>query len=124
MTKQRALQIVLALLGLLFVAGIYPLVLFYAEQPALSMMLSLYFTLGVMLLLAVRHPAEHRSLIAFTAWSSFAHGALMAVQAFQKVIPKHELIGVAVMFIIGSALLALSPAKKTAERAEGVGAGD
>jgi hypothetical protein len=122
MSKQRALQIVLLLVGLLFVAAIYPLVLFYAKQPALGMMLSLYFTLGILLLLAVRHPAEHRSLIAFTAWSSFAHGALMGVQAFKHIIPGHELIGSAVMFVIGIALLALAPAKKTVERPEGMSA--
>jgi hypothetical protein len=29
------------------------------------------------LLLAVRNPAAHRSLIAFTAWSSLAHGVVM-----------------------------------------------
>jgi hypothetical protein len=39
------------------------------------MMLSLYVTLGVFLLIAVRNPSANRSRIAFTAWSSFAHGA-------------------------------------------------
>jgi hypothetical protein len=38
-----------------------------------TMMMSLYFTLGVFLLLAARKPSAHRSLIAFAAWSSFAH---------------------------------------------------
>jgi hypothetical protein len=46
------------------------------------MMMSLYATLGVFLLLAARNPSEHRSLIAFTAWSSFAHAALMADRHF------------------------------------------
>lgn len=31
------------------------------------MMLSLYFTLGILLLLAIRNPAASRSLIAFAA---------------------------------------------------------
>jgi hypothetical protein len=35
------------------------------QEPALSMMLSLYVTLGVFLLLAL-NPSAHRSLIAFT----------------------------------------------------------
>ena len=30
---------------------------------------SLYVTLGILLLLAVRNPAAHRSLIAFAVWS-------------------------------------------------------
>ncbi len=40
--------------------------------------LSLYVTLGIMLLIAVRSPSAYRSVIAFTAWSSFAHGFVMA----------------------------------------------
>ena len=38
----------------------------------------------VFLLLASRNPSENRSLIAFTAWSSLVHAAIMAVQAFQN----------------------------------------
>ncbi len=49
-----------------------------AIKPALSMMLSLYVTLGVFLLLAIRNPLANRSVIAFTAWSSFAHAAVRA----------------------------------------------
>src|SRR6266550_1273135 len=99
MVRERMLKVVLVLLGLVFLAAAYPLVVFYAQEPALAMMLSLYFTLGFFLLLAVRSPAEHRSLIAFSAYSSFAHGAVMAIQAYKKVIPGHEVIGVAVMFV-------------------------
>ena len=74
MVRERMLKVVLVLLGLLFLAAAYPLVLFYAQEPALAMMLSLYFTLGIFLLLAVRSPAEHRShrvygLFELCAWS-------------------------------------------------------
>jgi hypothetical protein len=78
MNRDPTLKIVLALAGLLFVAPIYPMVLFMRQDPALSMMMSLYVTLGIFLLLAVRNPSAHRSLIAFAAWSSLAHAALMA----------------------------------------------
>jgi len=61
--------------GLLFVAGIYPLIELKDEE-AQQMMLSLRVMLGVFLLLAARNPSQHRSLIAFTAWSSFAHAAV------------------------------------------------
>jgi hypothetical protein len=74
--RERALKVVMVLLGLLFCAGVYPLVMFRRQDPALAMMLSLYVTLGVFLLLAVRNPSVNRSVIAFTAWSSFAHGAV------------------------------------------------
>ena len=79
------------------------------------MMLSLYVTLGIFLLLAVRNPSAHRSLIAFTAWSSFVHAAVMAVQAYQNVIQRGELFGVAALVIIGVALIALAPAKPSGE---------
>jgi hypothetical protein len=51
--------------------------MFVKQAPALAMMLSVYVTLGIFLLLAARNPSANRSLIAFTAWSSFARAALM-----------------------------------------------
>src|SRR5262245_15978309 len=80
MKRERVLKVVLVVLGLLFCAGVYPLVLMAKEEPALAMMMSLYVTLGIFLLLAARNPSANRSLIGFTAWSSFAHAAVMAVQ--------------------------------------------
>ena len=68
--------------------------MFVKQEPALAMMLSLYVTLGIFLLLAARNPSANRSLIAFTAWSSFAHAAVMASQAFRNLIARGELIGV------------------------------
>jgi hypothetical protein len=115
MNRELALKIVLALVGLLFFALVYPLAIFMRQEPALSMMLSLYVTLGVFLLLAIRNPLANRSLIAFTAWSSFAHAAVMGSQALLHMIARGELIGVAVLIIIGVALIALAPAKQSME---------
>ena len=121
MNRERALKILLVLVGLLFVAGAYPLLasIGNAHSDVSSgdkMMLSIYVTLGVFVLLAVRNPAAHRSLIAFTAWSSFAHGAVMAVMAFQYPNERVSLLSaVAVLALIGVALLALAPAKPVAE---------
>jgi len=117
MNRERALKVVLALVGLLFSALVYPLVIFARQEPALSMMFSVYVTLGIFLLLAVRDPAANRSLIAFTAWSSLAHAVVMGVQAFRNMISRGELGGVAILVVIGIALIALAPAKQTAERA-------
>src|SRR5881398_458828 len=105
MQRERALKVVLVVVGFLFVAGIYPLIgslLHPADSDTGdTMMLSLYVTLGIFLLLAVRNPSAHRSLIAFAACSSFAHGAVMGVQGFQNVIARRELVGVAAFIIIG-----------------------
>ena len=114
--RERALKVVLELVGLLFLAGIYPVVTSLRQPGAAdgdTMMLSLYVTLGVFLLLAARNPAAYRSLILFTAWSSFAHGSIMAALAFQ--LPSESaglLIAVAVLALIGVSLIALAPAKQ------------
>jgi hypothetical protein len=116
MRRERALKVVLVLVGLLFSAGVYPLMVFTRQEPALAMMLSLYVTLGIFLLLASRNPSANRSLIAFTAWSSFAHAAVMGVQAFRNLIARGELLGVAALVIIGIALIVLAPTKQPVER--------
>jgi hypothetical protein len=117
MKRELALKIVLAVVGLLFIALGYPMVVFIRQAPALSMQFSLYVTLGVFLLLAIRNPSASRSLIAFTAWSSFAHAALMGTQACRNMVARGELVGVAVLVIIGAVLIALAPPKKPLESA-------
>jgi len=81
-----------------------------------DMMLSLYFVLGIFLLIAVRNPAANRSLIAFTAWSSFAHAVVMSALALQpKQANEREgfLGGSVVLVAIGVALILLAPAKQS-----------
>jgi ABC-type Fe3+-siderophore transport system permease subunit len=106
--------------GLLFCAAVYPLVLMAKQDPALAMMMSLYATLGVSLLIASRNPSAHPSLIAFTAWSSFAHATVMGVQAYLSFIARRELIGSAVFIAIGVALIVLAPAKLMRQQSERV----
>jgi hypothetical protein len=114
MIRERALKVVLGLVGLLFVAGIYPLWKFQAN-PGEQMLGAVYVTLGVFLLLALRSPSANRSLIAFTAWSSLVHAATMAVQALRDVIPRVDLLhAVLPLAIIGVALIVLAPAKAKA----------
>jgi hypothetical protein len=128
MNRERALKIVLVLVGLLFLAGVYPLMMSLGQQSHQShsgtepMMLSVYVTLGIFLLLAARNPLANRSLVAFTAWSSFAHAAVMFIQAFQIASERGELlVAVAVLGIVGVALVALAPAKQSAELASAAG---
>ena len=117
MNRKLALKIVLGLVGVLFIAMAYPMGSLMRRDPAAAMMGSLYVTLGVFLLLAIREPAAHRSLIAFTAWSSLAHAGVMAVQEQLKMIGSQELIGVVALGAIGVVLLGLAPAKQVvAER--------
>src|SRR5947209_6156984 len=82
MFRERTLKVVLVLVGVLFSAAILP-VIGGIRDPGHSdtgdtMMMALYFVMGVFLLIAVRNPSVHRSLIAFVAWSSFAHAVVMS----------------------------------------------
>src|SRR3984957_7723516 len=100
MNRELALKIVLALVGLLFIALAYPMVIFIRQAPALSMQFSLYVTLGFFLLLAIRDPSASRSVIAFTAWSSFAHAALVGTQASRNLVARGGLVEKARLVII------------------------
>jgi hypothetical protein len=116
MRRQRALQVLLVLSGLFFVAGIYPLLTSIPQHQQSDygdqMMLAVYFVLGVFLLLAVRRPVAHRSLIAFTGWGTLAHDAVMAVQASQLKQLRSELLPLTVVALLCVALIALVPPKQ------------
>lgn len=116
MRRERMLKVLLVLVGLLFTAAAYPMaqILWYREQPKYetAMGLSVYATLGIMLLLAVRKPSAHRSLIAFAAWSSFAHASVMAMMETFDSGWHGDWPGVVIFSVIGLALLALAPPKQ------------
>lgn len=122
MNRERALKFVMIVVGLLFVAGVYPLVtsLWHWQQSDefVPMLLSVYITLGVFLLIAAHNPWAHRSLISFVAWSSLAHAFVMLIQAINDVAGRPDLFGMsAVLVVIGVPLIALAPAKRSAELA-------
>jgi hypothetical protein len=87
------------------------------------MMLSLYVALAVFLLFSVPNPSAHRSLIAFAAWSSFAHAVAISILGLE--IPNQRvgfLVGSAMLVVIGIALIALAPTKQGVERPSSVAA--
>ncbi|HEY1939871.1 MAG TPA: DUF6632 domain-containing protein [Candidatus Angelobacter sp.] len=118
MIRERALKIVLVLVGLFFSAAAYPAIA-GLHNPVNSdtgdtMQMAIYAALGIFLLMAARNPAAHRSLIAFAAWSSFAHAAVMSILGFK--IPELRsgfLIASAILVVIGVVLIALAPAKRS-----------
>ena len=120
MRRERVLRVALVLVGVTFSAGIFPVAesLWHQNQSmyTFDMMLSLYVALGIFLLIAARNPSANRSLIAFAAWSCFAHAAVMAVTSFSKGGYRGDLWGVAVLLIIGVTLIILAPAKHSGER--------
>jgi hypothetical protein len=115
--RERALQIVLVVLGLAIAgANIYPLVtaLVAGLRPTggttAPMFWTIYATLGVFLVLAARNPSAHRSLIAYAIWSSVAHTAVMALMAIQLPSKRGELLaGVAVTGLSAVLLFVFAP---------------
>ena len=120
MIREWTSKTVLMLGVLLFSTAIYPAI-GGLRDPAHSdtgdtMMMGIYFTLGVFLLIAVRNPTEHRTLIAFAAWSSLA--LVMSVLGFEIATErKGFLIGSAVLVVIGVALIVLAPRKQPRQQA-------
>jgi hypothetical protein len=111
----KYLRVALLLVGLIFTFGIWPLTIvwpsgwaWHAEGRSdyLEMILGVYATLGVFLMIASRDPMAHRSLIWFTVWSSFVHGAIMAVQSVVDTRHIGHLWGDAPALIVVGAVLA------------------
>jgi len=120
MIRDRALRVVLVIVGLLFLATAYPLLAMHLQED-LQMMLSLYVTLGIVLLIASTSPTAHRSLIAFAAWSSLAHAAVMTVQSFHDVSERTHLLSGSLAFaVIGIALIAFAAPARYSQSASTV----
>ena len=121
MWRERVLKVLLVVVGLFFTAGVYPLIgslLHPADSDTGdTMMLSLYAALGIFLLIAVRNPSAHRSVIAFAAWSSFAHAVAMSILGLEIASQRVGfLVGSAGLVVIGVALIVFAPARTSAER--------
>ena len=123
MRRERVLKVVLVVVGLIFVAGVYPLIMSVRSgwqanrEDAEPMGLSLYITMGIFLLVAARNPSANRGVIAFAAWLNIAHAAVMAVMAVH--LPNEReglLIAAAVFGVIDAVLILLAPAKQLGER--------
>jgi hypothetical protein len=115
MLRERVLRVVLILVGLLFLAGVYPLITSIQDgwhankEDAKPMGVSLYVMQGVFLLLAARNPSAYRGVITLTAWLNIAHAATMTVMSIHLPSERHDLlIGSALFGLIGVALIALN----------------
>jgi|SRR6516225_4109688 hypothetical protein len=115
-SKLGPLQVVLVVVGIIFIVGIYPLTILWPSGWAwhmggpsmyLQMILGIYATLGVFLVLAARNPLKNLSLIWFTIWSTVVHGGIMAAQSI--VYPEHRghLFGDVPALLIIAVVLAL-----------------
>jgi hypothetical protein len=86
----------------------------------LQMISGVYAVLGIFLIAAAKNPAENRSLISFTIWSSVVHAAIMAVQALYDGNEHGHLVGdVPALLLVAGVLWFLSPTNQVASRAAG-----
>ena len=123
MKRERALKVVLVIVGLLFCAGVYPLITSVRsgwqanKEDSLPMGLSLYVTMGIFLLVAARNPSANRGVIVFAAWLNIAHAAVMTVMSVHLPNERQDLLIASAVFAgIGAVLTLLAPAKQSVER--------
>lgn len=128
--RVKYLRVALMAIGIVFIVGIYGLVLIWPSGWAwhsgpshslphyLQMILGVYATLGVFLLITSRNPLANLSLIWFTVWSSLVHAGIMAAQALAN--PEHvaHLWGdVPALLIVAAVLAVLTPRTATPQSA-------
>ena len=125
MKRERIRQVILGLAGLVFAGLVYPLssdlwrakwLVQMNDNECEPMFLSFFVVLGVFLLLAVKKPLAHRSLIAFAAWWSIFHAVVMAIQTIESWNRgiHRDYTDVVIAGIIGAVLLAVTPTAREA----------
>lgn len=125
MKGERVRQVVLALVGLTYFALIWFLwgdlwhshwLVAMKGNDCEPMFLSFLVGLGFFLLLTVKKPSAHRTLISFAAWNSLFHATVMAietVEAWRHGVHR-DYTDVVVFVVIGVVLLAAIPPRAAA----------
>ncbi len=119
--KLKYLRVALWVFGLIFIFGIYPMMMWIwpsgwgwePHQPEYELMIvGIYATLGVFLIRAAKNPMEHLSLIWFTIWSSIVHGGIMFGEAIVDRNERANLLGdIPALFLVAIVLWVLAPKK-------------
>jgi glycopeptide antibiotics resistance protein len=121
--RERIRQVVLAVIGLFYVGLLYPLytdlwnskwlIEMYNEECE-PMFITFFVALGFFLLLAAKKPREYRTVIAFAAWQSLAHSAVMIIQTIQTYShgTPRDFKDVIITAAIGIVLLVLVPPRQ------------
>ncbi|WP_346838600.1 DUF6632 domain-containing protein [Microbulbifer sp. SAOS-129_SWC] len=123
-TRARWLKIALVVVGLIFIFGIYPMMMWIwpsgwgwtPRQPEYEQMIvGVYAVLGIFLIRAARDPAANASLIWFTIWSSLVHGGIMLIQALVDASERANLLGdIPALLLVGALLWYLMPKRSRA----------
>jgi len=118
--RERISRVFLLLDGQFFLAGVYPTVksLWDPAKAGETVMLSIYFPLGVFLLLAFRNPSDHRCLIAFAGWANVAHGLVMSLMAVRMIDGRRDLrVATLLCLFVGVALIVSLPRRPSVSAA-------
>ncbi len=117
--KNKFLKIALYVIGLFFLVGIYPMMMWIwpsgwgwtpRQYEYEQMIMGVYATLGVFLIRAAKDPAGNASLIWFTIWSSIVHAGIMLVQALVDETERANLLGdIPALFLVAFVLWYLMP---------------
>ena len=122
--KERLTQVALVIVGLFNLALVRFLSrdlwhanwLLEGKNEIEPMFLSVFITIGLFLLLAVKRPAQHRSMIAFIGWWNIAHSTVMVIETLEA--RRHNIHrnfdDVILFYVIGVVLLVLLPPKTKA----------
>jgi membrane protein DedA with SNARE-associated domain len=119
---ERWLRTALIVIGAVFVAGVYPLMLLWPagfawrpEQHEYEQMIAvIYVVLGVFLLRASRAPLDHLPVIWFAVWSSLAHAAVMTLHVAMSPGEWVHLVGDIPALVIIAAVLAVLTRRRVA----------
>jgi len=121
--KEKLLKLALRVFGVIFLL-VYPLSMVWPSGWVwhggegtyyFQMIVGIYAVLGIFLIIAANNPGEHRSLIAFTIWSSVVHALIMAAQAINDSNETGHLVGdVPALLLVAVVLWYLTPRKGSA----------
>ncbi len=116
--REKALKVMLGLVGLALLWCLYPLIGALIDGsksdilPQDQMILGIYFPFGIFFLMAIRKPAEYRTLIWAFIWSTLAHDAVMVIQSIRGHSMKEDGLPLVIIAAVCIALAALAPRKQ------------
>ena len=122
MKREIALKVLLGFVGLALLFCLYPLIgaLIAGTKSDIvlqdQMILGIYFPFGIFFLMAIRNPAEYRTLIWAFVWSTLAHDAVMAIQAVRGHSMREDAVGLGLIALTCILLAALAPRKNAQQR--------
>ena len=119
--SDKMLRLALRVFGVVFLL-VYPISIVWPSgwvwhggegEYYFQMIVGVYAVLGLFLIIAANNPAEHRSLIWFTVWSSVVHSLIMAAQAITDETETGHLVGdVPALLLVAVVLALLTPRRE------------